>query len=126
VLRGKEGQQPPGLHQEEFCQQVEGGDPSPLLSTREATTGVLSPVLGSPVCKRHGHTRTRPTKHQKLIKVLEHLAQGERLSNVALLSLEKAWGHTIKVYKYVRVGSNEEGDRLFSVVPCDRKRGKGH
>ncbi|KAK4830310.1 hypothetical protein QYF61_009815 [Mycteria americana] len=33
--RGKEGHQPPGLRQAECCQQVNGGDPSPLLSTAE-------------------------------------------------------------------------------------------
>jgi len=32
---GKEGQQPPGLHWEEHCQQVSRDHPSPLLSTSE-------------------------------------------------------------------------------------------
>ena len=36
---GKDGHQPPGLHQAERGQQVEGGDPAPLLSTGETQLG---------------------------------------------------------------------------------------
>jgi len=44
-----EGQWSPGVHSEECGQQGEGGSPSPLLCPGEAPSGVLCPVLGSPV-----------------------------------------------------------------------------
>lgn len=44
----KGGQQHTGLH-EDCHPQIEGGDPSPLLSPGETTAGVLCSVMGSPV-----------------------------------------------------------------------------
>lgn len=55
----------PGLRWEESCQRVKGGDPSPLLSTSEATSGRLGPVPGSPVQKGHGLNRVGPVKDHK-------------------------------------------------------------
>ena len=50
------------LFPSQSCQNVTGGHPSPLLSTGDATPGVLGPVLASSFQERHGHTEGSPTK----------------------------------------------------------------
>lgn len=52
----------PGQHLEYCIQQVEGGDPFPLLGTGEATPGMLGPGVGSSVQERCGAAGETPTK----------------------------------------------------------------
>jgi len=112
--RSPESQLYPGLHQKKHGQQVEGGDPVPLLCAGETSPGVQHPDVESSAREDLlGRTQRRATK---LIQGMEHLSYKDRLRELGLFSLEMRCllGDLRAAFQYVKRGYKKVGDRLLS------------
>lgn len=121
---GQEGQQYPGVHQEESGQQVEGGDFDPL----GILFGILCSVLVSTFQEIQEATGEDLVNATKTVWVLKSLSHEERLWELCLFSPEKRrlGGDHFNIYKYLKGSCQEGGARLLSEVPSGMMGSNGH
>lgn len=98
----KSGQWPSWMHQLKNCQQVKGGNPSPLLSTAETHLECCIQVLRFQHKKDMNILESVQPRNTKMIKDLKLVTYGERLRELEPFILEqRSFRLILSVQKYV-------------------------
>jgi len=96
----------PGLHQKKGGQQVEGGDPAPLLCAGETSPGELHPDVESSVQMRYGCVGECPEKgHKNDLRDGSVSLWGQAKSAGALQpGEERLWGDLLAAFQHLKRG----------------------